>query len=308
MAKKQKNGDTVERSLWKRVWQTKESYVMLAPFVILFTIFILIPLISAVGLSFTSFDMLQMPKFVGADNYIRLFLEDDVFIKAVQNTLVFAVITGPLGYILSLFIAWLVNELNRKLRVILTLIMYAPTLAGNVYYIWTFIFSGDAKGLVNSTLLKTGLLKDPIQWLTNGSYSFVVVIIVMIWLSLGTGFLSFVAGFQSLDKSYSEAAAIDGIKNRFQELWYVTLPQMVPQLLFGAVMSISTAFAVGYQNAAITGFPSANYSTHTILLHMLDYSTIRFEMGYASAIAVVLFGIMLLSWLIINKTLNKISD
>ena len=98
MAKKQKNGDTVERSLWKRVWQTKESYVMLAPFVILFTIFILIPLISAVGLSFTSFDMLQMPKFVGADNYIRLFLEDDVFIKAVQNTLVFAVITGPLGY------------------------------------------------------------------------------------------------------------------------------------------------------------------------------------------------------------------
>ena len=233
MAKKQKNGDTVERSLWKRVWQTKESYVMLAPFVILFTIFILIPLISAVGLSFTSFDMLQMPKFVGADNYIRLFLEDDVFIKAVQNTLVFAVITGPLGYILSLFIAWLVNELNRKLRVILTLIMYAPTLAGNVYYIWTFIFSGDAKGLVNSTLLKTGLLKDPIQWLTNGSYSFVVVIIVMIWLSLGTGFLSFVAGFQSLDKSYSEAAAIDGIKNRFQELWYVTLPQMVPQLLSG---------------------------------------------------------------------------
>ena len=308
MAKKRINGNAVGDSLWKKIWRTKESYIMVAPFVLLFATFILIPLVSSVFLSFTSFDMLQMPKWVGADNYIRLLLEDDVFIKAVQNTLVFAVITGPLGYILSLFIAWLVNELNRKLRVLLTLIMYAPTLAGNVYYIWTFIFSGDAKGLVNSTLMKTGLLKDPIQWLTNGSYSFIVVVIVMIWLSLGTGFLSFVAGFQSLDKSYSEAAAIDGIKNRFQELWYVTLPQMVPQLMFGAVMSISTAFAVGYQNAAITGFPSANYSTHTVLLHMLDYSVIRFEMGYASAIAVVLFALMLVTWLIINKTLNKISD
>jgi multiple sugar transport system permease protein len=251
--------------------------------------------------------MLQTPKFIGFDNYIRLFLEDDIFMKSLNNTFVFAILTGPLGYLMSFTIAWFINELKRGLRAVITLIMYAPALAGNVYFIWTFIFSGDAKGLINSTMMKIGLIKDPIQWLTDPQYTFGVVTLVMIWLSLGTGFLAFIAGFQSLDRTYFEAASIDGVRNRFQELWYVTLPQMVPQLLFGAVMTISGAFAVGYQSAAITGNPSTNYATHTILLHMLDYGTVRFEMGYASAIAVVLFGIMLISWMLINKFLRKIS-
>ena len=290
-----------------QLWNARASYVLLAPFLLLFLVFTVIPVLSSVVLSFTDFNMLQMPQFVGADNYIRMFLEDDVFIIALKNTLVFTIITGPLGYVLSFVVAWLINELHRGVRWFLTLVMYAPTLAGNVYYIWTYIFSGDSKGLVNSALAQIGLVKDPIQWLTDSTYSFYVVLVVIIWLSLGSGFLSFVAGLQSLDRSYFEAAAIDGVRNRFQELWYVTLPQMVPQLLFGAVMSISTAFAIGYQNAAITGFPSSNYSTHTILLHILDYGTIRFEMGYASAIAVVLFAIMLISWVLIKKALRKLT-
>ena len=248
-----------------------------------------------------------MPKFVGFDNYIRMFLEDDVFVKALKNTLIFALLTGPLGYVMSFIVAWLINELNRGLRWFLILVMYAPTLAGNIYYIWTYIFSGDSKGLINSFLINSGIITDPIQWLTDSNYNVAVVLIVIVWMSLGSGFLAFVAGFNALDRSYFEAAAIDGVKNRFQELWYVTLPQMGPQLLFGAVMSISGAFAVGYANAAITGFPSSNYSTHTLLLHMLDYGTIRFEMGYASAIAVVLFAIMLLTWIIIKKALAKFS-
>ncbi|HJD24500.1 MAG TPA: sugar ABC transporter permease [Firmicutes bacterium] len=289
------------------MWNARASYVLMAPFLLLFLVFVVIPVIASVALSFTSFNMLQMPQFVGVDNYIRMFLEDDIFITALENTLVFAVITGPLGYILSFVVAWLINELNRGIRWLLTLVMYIPTLAGNVYYIWTYMFSNDSKGLVNSALINIGIINDPIQWLTDSTYSFYVVLIVIVWLSLGAGFLSFVAGLQSLDRSYFEAAAIDGVRNRFQELWYVTLPQMVPQLLFGAVMSISSAFAVGYQSASITGFPSSNYSTHTLLLHMLDYGTIRFEMGYASAIAVVLFAIMLLSWAIIRKALRKLT-
>mgnify|MGYP004467385067 FL=1 len=292
--------------LRKRIWNARASYVLMLPFMLLFLVFVVIPIISSVALSFTSFNMLQMPKYVGFDNYIRMFLEDDIFIKALKNTIVFALITGPFGYILSFVVAWLINEMNRGIRWLLTLIMYAPTLAGNVYYIWTYIFSGDSKGLVNSSLIKLGVINDPIQWLTNSDYNVSVVVLVIIWLSLGTGFLAFVAGFNALDRSYFEAAAIDGVKNRFEELWYVTLPQMAPQLLFGAVMSISGAFAVGYANAAITGFPSSNYSTHTLLLHMLDYGTIRFEMGYASAIAVVLFGIMLLSWALIKKAIGKL--
>lgn len=292
--------------LSKRIRDARASYVLLFPFMLLFLVFIVIPIISSIILSFTSFNMLQMPKFVGFDNYIRMFLEDDIFIKSMKNTLVYALITGPIGYVLSFTVAWLINEMNRGIRWLLTLIMYAPTLAGNVYYIWTYIFSGDAKGLINSFLIKVGFINDPVQWLTDSTYNVYVVIVVIVWLSLGTGFLAFVAGFNALDRSYFEAAAIDGVRNRFQELWYVTLPQMAPQLLFGAVMSISGAFAVGYANAAITGFPSSNYSTHTMLLHMLDYGTIRFEMGYASAIAVVLFAVMLVSWVIIKKALGKL--
>ena len=304
MTVKQKDKELLP--LRQRIWNARSSYVLMFPFLLLFLVFVVIPILSSVVLSFTSFNMLQMPKFVGFDNYIRMFLEDDIFVKALKNTLVFAVLTGPLGYILSFVVAWLINELGRGVRWLLTLIMYAPTLAGNVYYIWTFIFSGDSKGLVNATLVRLGIINDPIQWLTNSDYNVTVVILVIIWLSLGTGFLAFVAGFNALDRSYFEAAAIDGVKNRFQELWYVTLPQMAPQLLVGAVMSISSAFAVGYANAAITGFPSSNYSTHTLLLHMLDYGTIRFEMGYASAIAVVLFAIMLLSWALIKKAIGKL--
>lgn len=293
-----------EYSLGKRIYKARASYVLLFPFMLLFTVFVVIPIISSLVLSFTSFNMLQMPKFVGFDNYIRMFLEDDVFIIALKNTAIFALITGPLGYVLSFVVAWLINEMNRTIRWFLVLIMYAPTLAGNIFYIWLYIFSGDSKGLVNSLLMKIGIINDPIQWLTDSTLSVAVILIVNIWMSLGSGFLAFVAGFNALDKSYFEAAAIDGVKNRFQELWYVTLPQMGPQLLFGAVMSISGAFAVGYANAAITGFPSSNYSTHTLLLHMLDYGTIRFEMGYASSIAVALFTIMLLSWIVIKKLLS----
>lgn len=307
MKLKTKVKDPEKESIFKRIWEYRASYVLLFPFMLLFLVFTVIPVLSSVFLSFTSFDMLQMPQFIGFDNYIRMFLEDDIFTKALKNTFVFAIITGPFGYILSFVVAWLINEMNRGIRWFLTLIMYAPTLAGNIYYIWTYIFSGDSKGLINALLIRIGFINDPIQWLTDSNYNVAVVLIVIIWLSLGTGFLAFIAGFNALDRSYFEAAAIDGVKNRFQELWYITLPQMTPQLLFGAVMSISNAFAVGYANAAITGFPSSNYSTHTLLLHMLDYGTIRFEMGYASAIAVVLFAIMLISWVVIKKALSKFS-
>lgn len=293
--------------LLKKIKKNSVSYIMLAPYTILFTVFIIIPVVSSAVLSLTSFNMLQAPNFVGLQNYIRLFLDDDIFIIALKNTLIFSVITGPVGYILSFVFAWFINEFNSRIRAVLTLIFYAPSLAGNVYFIWMYIFSGDSYGFINGKLMSLGIIRDPVMWLTNPEYNVTVVIIVVLWLSMGAGFLAFVAGFQTINKDLYEAAAIDGLKNRWQELWYVTLPQMTPQLLFGAVMSISGAFAVGYQNMALTGFPSTDYSTHTILLHMIDYGTIRFEMGYASSIAVVLFAMMLLSWRIINNLLNKIS-
>jgi multiple sugar transport system permease protein len=283
-------------------------YVLLAPFLLFFIVFMLIPVLSAIALSFTDFNMVQVPHIVGLKNYVQIFLNDEVFMKAFRNTLVFAAVTGPVGYILSFVVAWLINEMGRKTRTVITFLVYAPSLTANVYFIWTYLFSSDTSGFLNNLLIKMGIISDPIYWLTDVKYNFSVVMVVIIWLSFGTGFLAFVSGLQALDKTYYEAAALDGLKNRWQELYYVTFPQMGPQLLFGAVMSISGAFAVGYHNKALTGFPSTDYSTHTILLHALDYADNRYELGYASAVSVILFALMILSWILVNKVLKKFND
>ncbi len=279
--------------------------VLVAPFTIFFVVFTVIPILSALALSFTDYNLLQINNFVGFKNYTRLLLDDSVFLIAFKNTMIQALITGPIGFILSFVIAWLINELGRTTRSIVTLIVYSPALAGNIFFIWQYIFSSDSRGFINNILIQLGVIKDPIYWLTDEKYNFIIVMIVSVWMGFGTGFLSFVAGFKSLDKSFFEAAAVDGLKNRWQELYYVTFPQMGPQLMFGAVMSISSAFAVGTVNQNLTGFPSSNYSTHTILLHMTDYANNRYEMGYASAVAVVLFILMVLFKAIVNKVLKK---
>ena len=284
------------------------SYQMMGPWLVLFTVFMFIPVLAAIVLSFTSFDMLNMPKINFFENYVRLFLDDDVFMTSLKNTLIIAVITGPIGYLLSFVFAWCINELRRGLRSFLTLCFYAPTLAGNVYFIWQYIFSGDSYGLVNSLLIEYGFIDSPIQFLTDTNYTMAIVIVVILWMSAGTSFLTFIAGLQGLNSELAEAGAIDGIKNRWQELFYVTLPQMKPQLLLGAVFTISGSFACGAVNAALTGNPSTDYSTHTIVLHMDDYAFVRFEMGYASAVSIVLFAMMLIYWWVVNKVLARWSQ
>lgn len=279
-----------------------------APFGILFFVFTILPILASVALSFTYFNMLETPVFVGVDNYVRLIFEDDVFLIALRNTLMFALITGPVSYLLSFVFAWFITDFKRRTRTLLTFLFYTPSLAGNVYFIWTYIFSDDAYGLINATAMRLGLMKDVVYWLSDPTKNMTVVIVVIFWLSMSVGFLAFVAGLQSMDKSLFEAGAVDGVKNRFQELWYITLPQMLPQLLFGAVMQIASSFAVGYEAMSLTGFPSTDYSTHTIVLHILDFGSIRFEMGYASAIAVVLFLLMLLVWTAVKKALGVFSS
>lgn len=281
------------------------NYIMISPFAVMFAIFTIIPALAAIALSFTDFDMLQSPRFSGFLNYSRLFLEDDIFLIAVKNTLIFAFITGPISYFACLFFSWMINDLKPKMRSFLTLLFYAPTIAGNVFFIWLFIFSGDSYGLVNGFLSKLGVINDPVKWLTDPRYSLGVIIIVQLWLSLGVSFLSFIAGLQGIDNQLYEAGAIDGIKNRFQELVYITLPSMGPMLLFGAVMQIALSFGVGPVSSALAGFPSTDYSAHTVTLHMQDYAMIRFEMGYASAVAAVLFITMLITSRLIRRILSR---
>lgn len=285
-------------------WETRSAYAMLAPFLILFSIFTILPILCSIYFSFTSFDMLQSPKWVGFSNYIRLMLDDKIFLKVLKNTMVFAFITGPLSYVLSFLLAWMINEYRPVVRSIWTLIFYAPSLAGSIFYVWTIIFSGDYYGYMNGWLMKLSIIKEPIDWIGNTDYVLKVVLIVQIWLSFGAGFLSFIAGLQGIDKSLYEAGRIDGIKNRWQELWYITVPSMKPQLLFGAVMQIASSFGVSEVVKQVAGFPSRGYAADTIGTYIIDYGTVRFEMGYACTLSVVLFIIMLLMNKIITKLLK----
>jgi multiple sugar transport system permease protein len=283
------------------------SYILVAPFMILFFIFTVIPILVAVVLSFTNFNMLQFPKFVGLVNYKRMFLQDPIFLTVVKNTIVFAFVTGPLSYIMAFIFAWLINELSPRLRSIMTFVFYAPVLSGSATFIWGFIFSGDSYGILNGFLLSFGILKEPMQWLSNEKSMIVVLIIVQLWASLGVGFLAFIAGFQSMDKSLFEASAIDGIKNRWQELWYITIPSMAPQLLFAAVMQISASFGIGSIIQQLAGFPTTQYKGDTVITYMLDVGTVRYEMGYATAIATFLIVLMLITNRLIQNSLRKYS-
>ena len=280
--------------------------LLLLPFAVLFTVFTLVPIISSVVLSFTTYDMVNSPVFSGVSNYVRLFLYDDIFKIAIRNTLLFAVITGPLGYALCFLLAWLINELPRIPRSIVSFIFYSPVLVGNVYFIWAYIFSGDTYGLANGFLLKHGFITEPIIWLKDSRYALPIVMIVQLWMSLGVSFLANISGLQNVDGSFYEVGAIEGIRNRWQEAWYITLPSMKSILLFSAVMQIQAAFSVSAVATELTGNPSTNYITHTIVTHMTDYGTVRYEMGYASTIAVFLFIMMGLTRYIIGKLLNSL--
>ncbi len=297
-----------QASLSYRIKRNKESYIMLAPYFILFFLFTVLPVVMSICFSFTYYNMLEMPEFIGWKNYIKLFLEDDIFLKSLKNTLILAVITGPVSYMLCLLFAWIINAFKGWLRAFLTLIFYAPSICGNAYVVWQLILSGDRYGYLNGILMKLGIIDEAIIWMKTEKWVLPMLIVVQLWLSLGTGFLSFIAGLQTVDKSLYEAAALDGVKNRWQELWHVTLPAMKPQLMFGAVMQITQSFAIADVSIQLAGNPSVNYSGATVVTHLLDYGTVRFEMGYASAIATVLFLLMVGSNLLVQKLLRRVGE
>lgn len=294
---------------FQRSWKiNKHYYFLLAPFFILFFTFTVIPVFMSLGISFSYFNLLEAPRFVGFSNYMKLFLDDEIFIIALRNTFILAIVTGPVSYLLAFVFAWLINELKPKLRAFMTVIFYAPSISGNAFLIWLIIFSGDMHGYANGFLMRLGIINSPILWLKDPTYMLPVLIIVQLWLSLGVSFLAFIAGLQGVDRTLYEAGAIDGIKNRWQELWYITLPTMRPQLLFGAVMQITTSLSIAAVSMQLLGFPSVQYEGHTIVTHLVDYGTIRFDLGYASAIATVLFIIMMGANLLVRKMLRKVGE
>ena len=293
---------------WKEMKRNKVAYLMVAPYMLIFTCFKIMPVLLSIVISFTDFNLLQMPNIVWLDNYIRLFLDDDIFLIAAKNTLIFAAIVGPVSYLMSLMVAWFINELSPKIRAIVTLIFYAPSISGQVYLVWGTLFSSDSYGWANAWLVKLGIISKEIAWFEDADYVMPLCIVVALWTSLGTAFLSFIAGLQGIDKAQYEAGAVDGIRNRWQELWYITLPNMKPQLMFGAVMAITSSFGFGGVVTALCGFPSVDYAAHTIVHHLEDYGSQRFETGYSSAIAVVLFVVMIGSNALVKKLISKVGS
>lgn len=291
---------------WKKASKSKMCYLFLLPYALLFTLFYVAPVVISIFYSFTYYNILESPRFIALQNYISLILEDDIFLIGLKNTFLIAVVTGPLGYIMSFLFAWLINELPRWVRSVAVVVFYAPSIAGNCYVIFSVFFRGDAYGYVNAFLMNLGIIDKPVLWFINPDYMLPICMLVILWMSLGTGFLSFVAGLQGVDRSQFEAGYMDGIKNRWQELWYITLPNMKPMLMFGAVMSITQAFGVCDVTMALCGYPSTDYAARTIVTHLFDYGFTRFEMGYACAIATILFLIMILCNKAIQSLLRRV--
>ena len=312
MATKKASKQASTRELTMFQWKLKEirqnwvAYLMVAPYMILFTLFTVVPVVLSIVISFTDFNMLEFPNIVWLKNYVTLFFDDDIFLIAIKNTFIFACIVGPSSYIMSYLVARFINELPPKIRALVTLIFYAPSISGQVYLIWGTLFSSDSYGWANATLEKLGLIDAPINWFKDETYVMPLCIVVSLWTSLGTSFLSFIAGLQGIDRALFEAGAVDGVKNRWQELYYITLPSMKPQLMFGAVMSITGAFGFGGIVDALAGFPSVNYCAHTIMHHLNDYGGMRYEIGYSSAIAVLLFLMMIGANMLVKRLLSKI--
>ena len=278
--------------------RTKKStpYLFLAPYLVLFLIFIIIPTVMAIGLSFTNYNAVQAPQFVGLTNYINLLTQDTIFLQYVlPNTILFAVIVGPVGYLLAFFLAWSLSQLTRLPRTILALIIYSPSMTMGVAMtvMWRVVFLGDQSGIANYVLTQLGVITEPIVWMLNTQYILPIVIIVALWSSMGVGFLAMLAGLLNINAELYEAGAIDGIKNRIQEVFYITIPSMKPQMLFGAVMSIVGAFQAGNIGVMLTGSnPTPGYAAQLMVNHIDDYGFTRYEMGYAAAVSVALLALI----------------
>jgi multiple sugar transport system permease protein len=282
-----------------RKWLHNEgnAYAFLSTYALLFTIFIVIPVVAAISLSFTFFDTIQTPRYIGLRNYITLATQDDIFMRYVlPNTIQFAVIVGPGGYALAFLLAWMLAQLPRLPRTLFALILYSPSMTASVAMavVWRTLFSGDQTGYLNSFLMGLGLVAEPIQWLQSPQYLMTIMILVTLWSSMGIGFLAMLAGILDISPELYEAAALDGLKSRWQEIFYITIPAMKPQMLFGAVMAIVGTFQAGAIGVVLSGSnPTPQYAGQLIVNHIEDYGFLRYEMGYAAAVSVVL---LLMVW------------
>lgn len=295
----------MEKKHNKKFIRNLTGYAFLLPFLLLFLLFIVIPVIWGFIISFTSYDLMTPMKWVGFRNYITLFTSDDLFLVALKNTLVFAVISGPIGFIASFFFAWVIHQLH--FRKWFALAFYIPSIMSSlaVSVVWLSLFSSNRTGIVNNFLLNMGWIDEAISWTLDPKYIMPLIILISVWMSMGTGFLTSLAGLSNINESIYEAGKIDGVRNRFQELFYLTLPQMKPQLFFNGIMAIVNSLNVYDLVTQIAGAESPDNCALTLTAHMYDYGFERFELGYASAISIVLILVSIVLGQIVRKMFSE---
>jgi multiple sugar transport system permease protein len=241
--------------------------------------------------------VIQSHRFNGIDNYLYILTEDEIFMKTIlPKTLFFSFIVGPCGFMLSFMLALFLSQITPKMRTFLALIIYSPSMTAGVAIavVWKIIFSGNEQGLTNSLLLRLSLINEPLQLLLNPDYLMPIMILVSIWRSMGVGFLAILAGLLNVNKDLYEAAYIDGLRNRFQEIFYITIPSIKKQMMFSAVMSIVGTFSAGAIGVALSGAnPTPQNSGQMIINHIEDYGILRSEMGVAAALSVLLLLLIL---------------
>lgn len=281
------------------------GWAFMLPFLVFFILFSVIPVLTSIRYCFTYYDMVRPAEWTGLENFRYMFLEDDIFATAFTNTFKLALLTGPTGYILSFFFAWVINNLKHKSFWVLA--FYTPTMVSGtaVGVIWLVLFGNTRMGYLNYALLKMGLIAEPIAFTQTKEWIIPIIVIISLWMSLGGNFLIFFAGLQNVRKELYEAAAIDGVENPYQELWYITLPMMKPQLLYTAITSITSAFSIGDICNTVAGNPSPDYCVHTLSLHISDYAGTRLEVGYACALSLVMFAITFTLGKFIMKLLSS---
>ncbi len=271
-------------------------YLFLAPALALIGIFVIYPILAVVYFSFTEWDIVRPPVWIGIQNYQQL-VADPTFWKALTNSIVYLLVT-PTIIALSVGLAIIVN---RKLRgvSIFRALYFVPAVSGSIAIgiAWRWLF--DRNGFINSVLISIGALKTPIQWLSEPSLVLPIAMLLTIWAGIGYYSVIFVAGLQNIPEELYDAAQIDGC-NSLQKHWHVSLPGLRPQIVFVSVISSLAALKVFDEIYVLTNRTGGILDSGvTVVFYLWKEAFVLEHAGYAAAIAMVLL-VLTLAFSIVN--------
>ncbi|NQU95640.1 MAG: sugar ABC transporter permease [Candidatus Omnitrophica bacterium] len=284
----------MKKGFFTKLNEAKWSYIFIAPAVLLFLIFVVGPVIASFYWSFTEYDAIHAPKWVGLANYKNIFFNDPRFWKSVRNTCLYTLGVIPLGTALSLLLAIAVDQ-QIRFKNFFRAIYFIPSVTSVIALsvIWKWLFAGEKYGLINHILIRVGL--QPVDWLMSPVWTLPAIMIMSIWASLGYNMILFLAGLQTIPKTVYEAADIDGA-NVFDKFWHITLPLLKPFTVFVVIIGFITSFQVFERVYIMTqselGIGGVLDSALTVVAYLYDMGFRKFKMGYASALGYIVFVVV----------------